>query len=367
MLAHLIDQVQTAHAERWRLSIRGAGTKAFYGEPEPAGLTLLHTTGLRGITAYQPSELVVTALAGTPLQELEATLAEQGQCLAFEPPHFGPPEAQGGTVGGMVAAGLSGPARAAQGSVRDHVLGATLINGRGELLRFGGQVIKNVAGYDVSRLLVGSLGILGVMAEVSLRVVPIAPARATLRLPCDAQQALNQLHQWGGQSLPLNASAWCDGLLTLRLCGAQAAVHSASTRLCAQGAQRVGEPEVHEFWAALRHQRAAFFVQAEAALAQGMSLWRLSLPQTAPPLALAGATLIEWHGGQRWLCTEQAAEPLRQAVAAAGGHATHFKGNQRAAGVFAPLAPPLAQIHHALKTSFDPEGVFNPGRLYPGL
>ena len=224
-LQMLIDRVQTAQSAGAQLCIQGGGTKAFYGEA-PAG-ELLDTRVLEGISSYEPTELVVTARCGTSLAELEATLAEQGQCLPFEPPHFGP----GATVGGMVAAGLSGPSRAAVGAVRDYVLGATLLNGRGEVLSFGGQVMKNVAGYDVSRLLAGSMGTLGVILEVSLKVLPVAPATATLRFSMDEAGAIRRLNEWGGQPLPINASAWWDGTLVLRLRGALAAVNAAISKL----------------------------------------------------------------------------------------------------------------------------------------
>jgi glycolate oxidase FAD binding subunit len=223
-LARLLDQVQTARAAGGRLLIRGGGTKDFYGGPLDAEAAVLDTRGLAGISAYEPSELVVTARAGTPLAALEAALAEQGQCLPFEPPRF----AEGGTVGGMVCAGLAGPARMAAGSVRDYVLGAKLLNGRGELLSFGGTVMKNVAGYDVARALAGSLGTLGLLCEVSLKVLPKPPATLTLRLELDQAGALQRLNRWGAQPLPLNASAWWEGLLVLRLSGAAAAVRSAA-------------------------------------------------------------------------------------------------------------------------------------------
>ena len=224
-LSALVERVQGARAGGQPLDIRGGGTKAFYGEL-PQGQAL-DVRGLSGISVYEPSELVVTVRGGTPLAELEAALAEKGQCLPFEPPRFG----AGGTVGGMVAAGLAGPARVSVGSVRDYVLGATLLNGRGEVLTFGGQVMKNVAGYDVSRLLAGSMGTLGVILEVSLKVLPAAPATATLRFSMDEAQAIAQLNEWGGQALPINASAWWDGTLVVRLRGALAAVQAAITKL----------------------------------------------------------------------------------------------------------------------------------------
>ena len=361
----LIDRVQGARSAGTQLRIRGGGSKDFYGEA-PRG-ELLDTRGLAGVSSYEPTELVVTARCGTPLAELEALLATQGQSLPFEPPHFGDaalqPRERGATVGGMVAAGLSGPSRAAVGSVRDHVLGATMLNGKGEVLTFGGQVMKNVAGYDVSRLLAGSLGTLGLILEVSLKVMPLASATATLRLDMDQAAALGQLNEWGGQPLPLNATAWWAGKLIVRLRGALAAVEAARTRL---GGELV-EPELAApFWDGLRNHDHEFFVNARAAAA-GASLWRISLPSTAAPLALSGELMIEWGGAQRWLCSEMPATVVRDTVAKAGGHATLFAARDKSAGAFAPLASPLDRIHRELKKAFDPAGIFNPGRLYLGL
>jgi glycolate oxidase FAD binding subunit len=374
-LRSLIEQVQGARAARRPLCIRGGDTKTFYGG-EPRGEPL-NMGALAGISSYEPSELVVTVRAGTPLAELEAVLAEKSQCLAFEPPRFGPPANAGvhdgvapptvphrGTVGGMVAAGLSGPSRAAVGAVRDHVLGVTLLNGRAELLSFGGQVMKNVAGYDVSRLLAGSMGVLGAICEVSLKVLPQPAATATLRFEMDQASALRRLNEWAGQPLPLHASAWWQGLLVLRLSGAAAAVRAAAARL---GGEAVEPALAAVFWTGLRDQSDEFFVQARRALDGGATLWRLSLPQTAAPLSLPGDSLLEWGGAQRWLCSSAPAGAVRDAAAAAGGHATLFMGHDRSAGVFAPLPSPLDRIHRELKSAFDPDGVFNPGRLYPGL
>lgn len=369
-LRHLIQQVQDAQSRGAALRIRGHGSKDFYGEP-PQG-ELLDTTGLRGISSYEPTELVVTARAGTPLAELEAALREKGQCLPFEPPRFGAGEAAG-TVGGMVAAGLAGPSRAAVGSVRDHVLGLSLLNGRGEVLSFGGQVMKNVAGYDVSRLMAGALGTLGVVLEVSLKVLPIAPASATLKFELDQAAALAQLNAWGGEPLPINASCWYRGQLWLRLRGAAAAVRSAGADLTSRlGGAVVDESAADAFWLGLRDHRHDYFARAASAAQGGASLWRLSLPSTAPALVLPGATLVEWGGAQRWLLIEKnftSASPthIRDAAAKAGGHAVLFRAIDKSPGAFAPLATPLARIHHELKKSFDPAAVFNPGRLYPGL
>ncbi len=364
----LVERVQQARAARGTLCIRGGNTKAFYGggprgEPLDMGV-------LCGISSYEPTELVVTVRAGTRLAELEATLAEQGQCLAFEPPRFASggkdaaTEPARGTVGGMVAAGLSGPSRPAVGAVRDHVLGLTLLNGKAEVLSFGGQVMKNVAGYDVSRVVAGSMGVLGAICEVSLKVLPLPAATATLRFEMDQASALQHLNQWAGRPLPLHASAWWQGLLVLRLSGAAAAVRAAVQSL---GGELVPPELAAAFWEGLRDQRDEYFVNARAALDRGATLWRLSLPPATPPLALDGDCLIEWGGAQRWLSATLPAAQVRDAAAAAGGHATLFMGHDRSAGVFAPLKSPLDRIHRELKRAFDPDGVFNLGRMYPGL
>ena len=369
-LQALVERVLDAQARQTPLCIRGHGSKDFYGEA-PKG-ERLSTLDLRGISSYEPTELVVTVRAGTPLTELEAALAEKGQCLPFEPPRFGPADAAG-TVGGMVAAGLAGPSRAAVGSVRDHVLGVTMLNGRGEVLSFGGQVMKNVAGYDVSRLMAGSLGTLGLILEVSLKVLPVATATTTLRFELDQAAALAQVNVWGREPLPINASCWYRGQLWLRLRGAAASVQSAATDLSTRlGGSVVDETTADAFWLGLRDHSHDYFTRAQAAVAEGASLWRLSLPATAPALVLPGATLVEWGGAQRWLLVERSfasAPPaqVREAVAKFGGHAVLFRAMDKTAGVFSSLPAPLARIHLELKKSFDPAGVFNPGRLYPDL
>ncbi|MDQ0588673.1 glycolate oxidase subunit GlcE [Variovorax paradoxus] len=362
-LSQIAERIRAAAADATPLRIRGGGTKDFHGET-PQG-DILSTTALTGITSYEPSELVVTVRGGTPLAELEAVLAEMGQCLPFEPPHFGP----GTTVGGMVAAGLSGPARASVGAVRDYVLGATLVNGRGEVLSFGGQVMKNVAGYDVSRVLAGSLGTLGVIAEVSLKVLPVAPAEATLEFTCTQADALRLLNEWGGRPLPLNASCWFEqagaGILQLRLRGAVAAVEAACAHL---GGKRRDNAAAAAEWQALRDQQLPWFDTASGPHA----LWRLSLPQTASVLAWGDgdAPLVEWHGGQRWYKAPPAqAARIREAARAAGGHATLFRmPGSDAAGAdvsrFDALSPPVARIHHALMHEFDPHRIFDRARLF---
>ncbi len=358
-LAALVERLRDANASRTPLCLRGGGTKDFYGEA-PVG-EQVDLRMLAGAAAHEPTELVVTAPAGLRVDALEAQLAEHGQCLPFEPPHF----AAGSTVGGMVAAGLSGPTRARAGSLRDHLLGVTMLSGTGELMHFGGRVIKNVAGYDISRVIAGSLGILGVIVEVSLKVLPRAAAEATLRFDMKPGEALAALHAWGGRPLPLDASAWWNGNLIVRLRGAPAAVHEASMQL---GGEPVDSAAAGPFWNALRDHTDPFFTAAAEAIEhQDAALWRLSLPATAPLLGLAGDELIEWHGAQRWLATALPAAQVRDATAAAGGHATIFRGNDKSAGAFAPLSAPLRLIHERLKHAFDPNGILNPGRLYTGL
>lgn len=365
-LTHLIDQVRLASDQAAPLHIHGGRSKAFLASGPALGAAL-DIRPWTGISSYEPTELVVTARAGTPLAELEAVLAEKQQYLPFEPPHFGP----GATVGGMVAAGLSGPARASVGAVRDFMLGVSIINGRGEPLTFGGQVMKNVAGYDVSRLMAGSWGTLGVITDVSLKVLPVAPAEATLAFDCSQAEALDRLNAWGGQPLPLNASCWVEdegvGRLYLRLRGAAAAVEAACRSM---GGERQSHAEVADDWQACREQRLPWFAQR----APQHALWRLSVPQAAPELTLpAGVAppLIEWHGGLRWIQAGTEHGPALQKLAqGAGGNASLFvAANADASSAKADLgslSPALQQIHTRLRQAFDPAGIFNPGRMAGG-
>ena len=363
----LIDQVRAASAARMPLRIAGGDTKVFYGNPSTGG-TVLSTGGWSGIVSHEPSELVVTVRAGTRLAELEAALADQGQYLPFEAPRFG----EASTIGGVVAAGLAGPGRASVGGVRDYVLGLQFINGKGEWLTFGGQVMKNVAGYDVSRVMAGSLGTLGVITDISLKVLPFAPAEATLVFELGQAEALEQLHRWGGQPLPLNASCWVKDateahapeLLFVRLRGAVAAVEAASERMAKEaGGQRMDNAQAGPDWTACRDQTLPFF----QAPSPDACLWRLSLPQTAPVLSLPYAQLVEWQGAQRWLwAPASAAEELRQAAAAAKGHATLFRaGTDGAPGVqrFDRQSAAIEGIAQRLRAEFEPAGIFNPGRM----
>ena len=344
MLERLQEQVRAATAARTPLCIRAGGSKDFYGN-ESHG-ERLDPRGYAGIVAHEPTELVITARCGTGLSELEAVLDAAGQMLPFEPPHFG----HAATVGGCVAAGLAGPRRASAGGVRDYVLGAKLLTGRGEVLSFGGTVMKNVAGYDVARLAAGSLGVLGVITEVSLKVLPRPVAEATLRLELDEAAALKRMNEWAGQPLPVSATSWRDGVLHVRLSGARAAVSEAQRKIGGQ------EVDGAALWHALREQTDAFF-------AGDRPLWRLALPSTAPALGLPGAQFIDWGGAQRWLRSEAPAEQIRARAAACGGHATLFRGGARR-DVFTPLPGPIAAIHKRLKAEFDPAGIFNPGRMY---
>lgn len=344
------ERVRAAALERRPLRIRGGGSKDWYGGALQGDI--LDTRGYAGIVDYEPTELVITARCGTPLAEVEALLAQHNQMLAFEPPHFG----AHATVGGTVAAGLCGPRRASSGATRDFVLGARLIDGKGDVLSFGGKVMKNVAGYDVSRMLAGSMGTLGLLLEVSLKVLPRPFAETTLRFGMGEIEAIRRLNEWGGQPLPVSGSAWCDGVLALRLSGAEAAVEAAKRSL---GGEVMHDADA--FWAGVREQRHAFFSGDEP-------LWRLSVPSTTGALVLGGAQMIEWGGAQRWLRAAgdaATAQAIRRTAQACGGHATLFRGGDKGVGVFQPLAPALARIHARMQDAFDPARIFNPGRLAP--
>jgi glycolate oxidase FAD binding subunit len=345
------DAIALAVNDGHVLRIRGGGSKDFLGNPPRTDRAerVLDTRGHAGIVAYEPTELYVTARCGTPLAELEAALAAQGQMLAFEPPHF----ADNATVGGMVAAGVSGPRRATVGAVRDFVLGVRLMDGQGRQLKFGGEVMKNVAGYDVSRLLAGSFGTLGLMLDVSLKVLPRPAAEATLCFEMPEAAAVTAMNQWAGKPLPVSATAWVDDVLTVRLSGARAAVASACAQL---GGETLDEAAARDFWIGLREQRLDYF-SGEA------PLWRIALPSATQPLGLPGAVLIEWGGAQRWLRGDPDAEHMRDVAAKAGGHARLFRGGDRLPNVFQQPAGALAALNHRVREAMDPEGVFDTGRL----
>ncbi len=357
------EVVLEAAAKKRPLRLRGGGTKDFYGQALEG--EVLDTRGYAGIVAYEPSELVITARCGTRLAEIEAAMREKKQMLAFEPPHFarfGSGETTSfATVGGMVAAGLSGPRRQAAGALRDFVLGVKIMDGRGEALSFGGQVMKNVAGYDVSRLMAGSLGTLGLILEASLKILPLPVSEATLRLELPEDKAIETLNKWGGKPLPISASAWTGGELGVRLSGASAAVKAARERI---GGELVEAAQGARFWTGIREQTAPFF---GSPVKNAAPLWRISVPSTTPPLKLMGEQMIEWGGALRWLFSHADARTIRDAARRAGGHATLFRGGDKSNGVFQPLSPALMKIHRELKREFDPHGIFNRGRMYPDL
>ncbi|MHB8529393.1 MAG: glycolate oxidase subunit GlcE [Caulobacteraceae bacterium] len=337
--------VREASASGGPLRVVGGDTKSFYGRP--AGGARLDLAGYRGVVAYDPSELVITARAGTPLSEIEALLAGHGQMLAFEPPVFGEPS----TLGGVVAAGLSGPRRPFAGAVRDFVLGVKILDGRGQVLRFGGTVFKNVAGFDAFRLMAGALGCLGVLLEISLRVSPAPRFELSRSLESDWPRARETLAGLMRRPVPLSGAFHDGGRLHLRLSGGESAV--------AQGAEELGgEASPAGLWEDIRRMRLSVLAAPR--------LWRLSVPRLAK-IEVPGEIAHDWAGAQRWLVTQAPAEAVRGAARAARGHATLFRGARPGEEVFEPLPAPLFDLHRRLKIALDPAGVFNPGRIYQGL
>lgn len=349
LLKQFSATIREANAAGRGLRIRGGGTKDFYGGPlrgDP-----LDARGCRGIVEYEPTELVVTARAGTPLAELEQALRERGQMLAFEPPHFG----KEATLGGCIAAGLSGPRRMHAGAVRDFVLGVRLMDGEGNVLAFGGRVMKNVAGFDVSRVIAGSLGTLGVILEATLKVLPVPALERTLVLESSERNAIETMNRWAGLPLPVSATACFDGRLHVRLSGAAPGVEAALAQL---GGEAMEASAARALWEGLREHTHPYF-------APGEPLWRVAVPSTTPPLELPGRVLIEWGGALRWVRGTAPASAVRETAARCGGHATLFRHGDKGVGVFQPLPPALLALHRRLKHALDPAGIFNRGRLYP--
>ncbi|KPK61384.1 MAG: glycolate oxidase [Gammaproteobacteria bacterium SG8_31] len=330
------------------LEIVGSGSKRFYGRT-PAG-TPLDVSGHRGVVSFEPSELVLTARAGTRLDEIESLLADQGQMLAFDPPRFG----NGATLGGTVACNFSGPRRPFTGAVRDFVLGVRLINGKGEVVRFGGEVMKNVAGYDVSRLMAGAMGTLGLLLEISLKILPAPETEQTRRFELDQDAALETMCALARRPLPLSASAWLDGAMMIRLSGSETGVKAAADEI---GGEPVSSTEAETFWRHLREHELEFFRSDQP-------LWRISVAPASCVLALPGQWLIDWGGAQRWLYTPMDSAKVRKTVAAAGGHAVVFRGGDRAGSIFHPLEGPMLRLHGRVKDAMDPHRIFNPGRMY---
>ncbi|VVM53339.1 glycolate oxidase subunit GlcE [Pseudomonas fluorescens] len=342
----LLEQVNQALDNATPLRIQGSNSKAFLGRTT-AG-EILDTRAHCGIVSYDPTELVITARCGTPLAQLAQVLDAAQQMLPCEPPAFG----EGATVGGMIACGLSGPRRPWSGSVRDFVLGTRVITGQGKLLRFGGEVMKNVAGYDLSRLMASSHGCLGLITEVSLKVLPKPRQCLSISLELDIERALPQLAQWGQQPLPISAACHDGSRLHLRLEGGEGSVAAAHERL---GGERLDAT----YWDDLNEQRLSFFDEDQP-------LWRLSLPHNTPRLSLPGRQLIDWGGAQRWLKSDAEAAFIRQVVDEVGGHVTCFSHGLTDTP-FQPLPPALMRYHRNLKQQLDPRGIFNPGRLYAEL
>jgi glycolate oxidase FAD binding subunit len=353
--ALLAERMREASAAGTALRIVGGDTRRWYGRPVDAAAVAL--AGHHGVINYDPGELVLTVRSGTPLAEVEALLRAHGQCLPFEPPRFG----MASTIGGTIAAGLAGPARVARGPVRDYMLGARLLTGDGRVLRFGGEVMKNVAGYDVARLLAGSLGILGVIMDVSLKVLP-RHSTLTLQRACNAIDALDTLARAALSGVPITASCWCADQLNVRLEGSAFALQEIVPAL---GGSILPDDAAETFWLSVRDQRHAFFAHAS-------TLWRISVPALAPlaPAVGTAALLLEWNGSQRWYANidHDAAHALARA---GGGFATRFRASQSlqdaALEVFAPLPDAVMALHRSLKRVFDPAGVCNPGRMYAGL
>jgi glycolate oxidase FAD binding subunit len=342
----LREQVQACCQHKTPMHIVAGQSKNFYGNPVSA--EALSVSAHRGIVHYEPTELVLTARCGTPLTEIEQTLASHQQMLGFEPPHFG----DNATLGGCIASGLSGPARPFRGAARDFVLGVRMINGKGEVLHFGGEVMKNVAGYDLARLLTGSLGTLGVILEVSIKVLPKPELEQTVSFELSERAAIQRINELMGQPCPISAACYDGEHLYVRLSGNAAAVHAAHKQIGGDTVQNASQ-----LWLNLREHRHAFFQNQHP-------LWRLSLAATTAPLAFDGKQFIDWGGAQRWLVSQEDPVRIRKIVGDLGGHATLFRhGSEQP--VFQPLAGKLREIHINLKLAFDPHCLFNPGRLYP--
>lgn len=342
----IVERVNTALKDGSPLAIHGGRTKSFYGYPaegEP-----LDVSGHRGIVEYDPGELVITCRSGSLLADIRATLEENGQHLPFEPPAFG----AAATIGGTVACGFSGPRRPWAGSLRDYLLGVRMVNGSAEVVRFGGQVMKNVAGYDISRLLAGSMGTLGILLELSFKVLPRPATELSLSFECSQREAIRRMNEWSGQPVPLSGATWWRERLLLRLSGADSETRRAASSL---GADEISEDQ--EPWTELREQRMAFFDG-------GGDLWRLSLPPAAEPVDLGGDCLVDWGGAQRWYRSELPDAEIIARAAACGGHASLFRG--RPAGLrFHPQGDALQRLQQRIKQAFDPRGIFNPHRMHP--
>ncbi len=345
----LLHQVTQAYQDKTPLQITGSGSKSFYGRQIQG--EALDTRTHSGIINYEPSELVITARAGTPLREIEQALLQEKQMLGFEPPAYG----DQATLGGTIACNLSGPARAYHGAARDYVLGSRIINGKAEAMHFGGEVMKNVAGYDVSRLMCGAMGTLGVILDVSLKVIPMPEQEITLVHECDEAQALEKIHHWVLQGLPLSASCYNGKRLYIRL--------ASSSDEIAAAQQKTGGDKLQndcEFWRSIKEQSHDFFNTDQP-------IWRLSLASNAEPLPIEGSTLHEWGGALRWLRSDESADKIRHVLELINGHATLFRNNATQLDPFHELSSGVFRLHNELKQAFDPDYILNPGRMYAEL
>jgi len=347
--AHVIKAAES----NMTLQIQGGNSKAFYGNHYDKNQSeRLELSGHMGVTAYEPTELVISAHAGTPLKEIQSLLDEHQQMLAFEPPAFG----DEATLGGTIACNLSGPRRAYSGAARDFVLGTRILNGKGEILSFGGEVMKNVAGYDVSRLMAGAMGTLGVILDVSVKTVPKPEVEITLVQSLNTAEALKKIHEWAQLPLPVSATCINNQQLYIRLSGTEKGVQAAKIIL---GGEALENSE--SYWLSIKEQQADFFLSDK----NDTSLWRLSLASNTPEIELYGDTLYEWGGALRWIKSSDSAENIRNQVMPLQGHAVRFQNAYDDA--FQPLSKPLLKLHQNLKQSFDPSGILNPGRLYKNL
>jgi glycolate oxidase FAD binding subunit len=347
----LRKQILNARKKEQKLNIVGGGTKSFMGRAADSHAGTLSLAEHTGIVEYHPVELIMTARAGTRIADIEAALAEEGQCLHFEPPRFG----DASTLGGTLACNLSGPARPWSGSVRDQVLGIRLLNGKGEHLRFGGQVMKNVAGYDVSRLQAGAMGTLGAITEISLKVMPKPAMTLTLVQDMPVGDVIKYMNQRAGESKPITGAAWVDGKVYLRLSGAKSAVEATAKKW---GGDVMEQGDA--FWQQLQHMQHDFFQSDEP-------LWRFSIGSTAANPELDGPWLIDWAGSQRWYRGDADSARMESIAQRAGGQVSLFRGGDRKEDVMHHQPQALQTIQSRLKASFDPDGLFNPGRLYSWL
>lgn len=344
-VASIQEQVQKAGRDGEALCITGGGTKRFLGR-KPHG-TPCDVRSLEGVVRYEPTELVVSVCVGTTLKDLQNTLSSSGQMLPFEPPSFG----EEATIGGTIACGLSGPSRPYRGSARDFVLGIRCINGKGEALRFGGEVMKNVAGYDVSRLMTGSMGTLGILTEVSLKVLPLPACVETRSYEMSSAEALDMMTGLFSRAVPVSASAWDDGYLRVRLSGSEAAVKAASSELGGDV-----DEQGNTFWGALKEQQLDFF-------SEKATLWRVNVKPQGRLLSLPGKSIIDWGGARYWIKADTDLKEMTDLVRPFGGYVTGFRSANRDEDFSGPEGSVL-QLNRQLKKAFDPAGILNPGRLF---